>query len=97
MPKKRTYNFKQLQGQASPKSKPNGRKDVDSSVSSVNERLGELRKIEGVDAAQKKRLFAESLNQPSVPVCRLQHCTMTFLLKLIQSLNSYCSPSFAVS
>ncbi|KAK3712264.1 hypothetical protein LTR37_009126 [Vermiconidia calcicola] len=64
---KRTFNFKPLQGASS--SKQNTNKDGDDNSSpSVNERLSELRKIEGKDAAARKRQLAESLsNSRSVP------------------------------
>ena len=68
MPKRRTYNFKALQGQSSASNKPGVSKDGDQAPNiSVNERLSELRKIEGADAAQKKRDFAEAVSQRSVP------------------------------
>ncbi len=63
MPKKRTFNFKQLQG-PKPPAATNGES---STKPSVNERLSELRKLEGKDAAAKKRLLADSANQRSVP------------------------------
>lgn len=66
MPKKRNHNFKQLQGPSSSRqaSAKNGETD---NKPSVNERLSDLRKLEGKDAAAKKRLLAESVNQRSVP------------------------------
>ena len=68
MPKKRTYNFKQLQGSSSSSSSQAATKNGGSDTSpSVNERLGELRKLEGKDAAAKKRQLADSVNQRSVP------------------------------
>ncbi|KAK3719984.1 hypothetical protein LTR37_004107 [Vermiconidia calcicola] len=69
MPKKRTFQFKPLQGAFSSSSKQNTNKDGDyDSSPSVNERLSELRKIEGKDAAARKRQLAESLtNSRSVP------------------------------
>ncbi|KAF2215530.1 hypothetical protein CERZMDRAFT_120301 [Cercospora zeae-maydis SCOH1-5] len=59
MPKKQRNNYlKQLQGTSS------GNKAASTNVantkSSVNERLGELRKLEGKDAAKKKAELAES-------------------------------------
>lgn len=67
MPKKRTYNFKSLQGTSS-SSKQASSKDGSDKSATVNERLGELRRLEGKDAAQKKRELAEAINQPrSVP------------------------------
>lgn len=70
MPKKRTNNFKSLQGTSS-SGRPLASRDGGEKAASVNERLSELRKLEGKDAAQKKREFAEaataSVNQRSVP------------------------------
>ena len=63
MPKKHTFNLKQHQGPSS-NSKPNSAKDV-GLISSVNEKLNELRKIEGPDAAAKKREIAELVSQKS--------------------------------
>ncbi|KAK3051579.1 hypothetical protein LTR09_007234 [Extremus antarcticus] len=66
MPKKRAHNFiKQLQGSSS--SKQTAANNGDDNSPSVNERLSELRKLEGKDAAAKKRLLAESVSQRSVP------------------------------
>lgn len=67
MPKKRTFNFKQHQGPSSPSlgSKPTSKDE--GLISTVNEKLGELRKIEGPDAAAKKREIAELVSQRSVP------------------------------
>lgn len=65
MPKKHTFNLKQHQGPSS-HPKPNSSKDV-GLVSSVNEKLNELRKIEGPEAAAKKREIAELVSQKSVP------------------------------
>lgn len=64
MPKKRQFNFKPLQGSAT--SSANNKSNNDTSPS-VNERLSELRKLEGKDAAAKRRQLAESVNQRSVP------------------------------
>jgi hypothetical protein len=66
MPKKRSFNFKQLQGSTSSTGTTSKDGNADASPS-VNERLSELRKIEGKDAAQKKRELAENVNQKSVP------------------------------
>jgi hypothetical protein len=63
MPKKHTFNLKQHQGPSST-SKPTRSKDV-GLVSSVNEKLNELRKIEGPEAAAKKREIAELVSQKS--------------------------------
>lgn len=59
MPKKQRHNYlKQLQGASS------GKQSVDTngtgSSASVNERLGELRRLQGKDAAKKKAELAES-------------------------------------
>ncbi|EGP89507.1 uncharacterized protein MYCGRDRAFT_108514 [Zymoseptoria tritici IPO323] len=59
MPKKRSFNFKQLQGASSGKPSTDG----NDGKPTVNERLGELRKIEGKDAARRKRELAENVNQ----------------------------------
>ncbi|KAF2162852.1 hypothetical protein M409DRAFT_26707 [Zasmidium cellare ATCC 36951] len=69
MPKKRTYNFKSLQGSSSSSGKQaSSSKDGGSDkAGSVNERLGELRRLEGKDAIQKKKELAEIVNQRSVP------------------------------
>lgn len=57
MPKKRQFsNLRQFQGASSGKHA----KDGDNAGPSVNERLTELRKIEGKDAVRKKRELAES-------------------------------------
>lgn len=66
MPKKRNYNFKQLQGSSLSKQCSTRNGDAESKPT-VNDRLSELRKLEGKDAAAKKRLLAESVNQRSVP------------------------------
>ena len=66
MPKRRNYNFKQLQGSSS--SKPTSNKNGnDINSPSVNERLSDLRKLEGKDAAAQKRQLADSVNLRSVP------------------------------
>jgi hypothetical protein len=65
MPKKHTFNLKQHQGPSSA-SQPASSKDV-GLVASVNEKLNELRKIEGPEAAAKKREIAELVSQKSVP------------------------------
>jgi len=65
MPKKRTFNFKQHQGPSSPS--PKNAPKHEGPESSVNERLTELRKIEGPDAAAKKREIADLVGQKSVP------------------------------
>lgn len=67
MPKKRTFNFKSLQGTSSTGKQAGSSKDGSEKTTTVNERLGELRKLEGKDAAQKKRELAEAVNQRSVP------------------------------
>jgi len=64
MPKKRSYNFKALQG-ASASPPHNSHKDV--GASSVNARLQELRRLESREAAARKREIAELVNQKSVP------------------------------
>lgn len=64
MPKRRTFNFKPLQGSSASGSK-NGASNE--STASVNERLSELRKLETPEALQKKRELAALANQPSVP------------------------------
>lgn len=65
MPKKHTFNLKQHQG---PSSQPKAQSSKDVGlVSSVNEKLNELRKIEGPEAAAKKREIAELVSQKSVP------------------------------
>lgn len=67
MPKKRTFNhLKQHQGPSSSTSRPPASKN-DALASSVNEKLSELRKIEGPDAASKKREIAELVSQRSIP------------------------------
>lgn len=66
MPKKRTFNFKQHQGPSSPKPNATTSRN-DGSSNSVNEKLSELRKIEGPDAALKKREIAELVSQRSIP------------------------------
>lgn len=66
MPKKRHFNFKPLQGSAT-SSSPNNKSIGADSSPSVNERLSELRRLEGKDAAAKRRQLAESVNQRSVP------------------------------
>lgn len=63
MPKKHTFNLKQHQGPSS-NPKPNSAKDV-GLTSSVNEKLNELRRIEGPEAAAKKREIAELVSQKS--------------------------------
>lgn len=65
MPKKRTFNFKQHQGPSSPT--PKAGSNHEGLASSVNEKLSELRKIEGPDAAAKKREIADLVGQRSVP------------------------------
>lgn len=67
MPKKRTFNFKSLEGSSSGK-QSSGRDAAEKNTTTVNERLGELRKLEGKDAAQKKRDLVEAVavNQRSV-------------------------------
>ena len=67
MPKKRTFNFKQLQGSSSSNKQIATKNGDEVSSQSVNDRLSELRKIEGKDAAAKKRQLADSVNQRSVP------------------------------
>lgn len=69
MPKKRTFNFKTLQGSSSSSSNQAGNNGADKKPATVNERLGELRKAEGKDAAKKKRELAEAVSQQhrSVP------------------------------
>ncbi|KAK5170534.1 uncharacterized protein LTR77_005122 [Saxophila tyrrhenica] len=68
MPKKRNHNFKQLQGcSSSSRQTAPASHGEDGNKPSVNERLSELRKLEGKDAAARKRLMAESVNQRSVP------------------------------
>lgn len=66
MPKKRTFNFKQHQGPSSPAPNAAISRD-DGSSSSVNEKLSELRKIEGPEAATKKREIAELVSQKTIP------------------------------
>ena len=67
MPKKRTYNFKPIQGSSSSnRQHPTTQNGSDAGLS-VNERLGELRKLEAKDAEARKRQIAESVNQRSVP------------------------------
>lgn len=63
MPKKHTFNLKQHQGPSSGP-KPNSTQNV-GLVSSVNEKLNELRKIEGPEATAKKREIAELVSQKS--------------------------------
>ena len=65
MPKKRTFNLKQHRGPSSPSSKNASKHE--GLASSVNEKLSELRKIEGPDAAAKKREIADLVGQRSVP------------------------------
>ncbi|CAK4032423.1 Hypothetical predicted protein [Lecanosticta acicola] len=70
MPKKRSFNFKTLQGTSSSASKQSGgSNDSDKKSATVNERLGELRKLPEKDAAQKKRELAEAVSHQhrSVP------------------------------
>jgi len=66
MPKKRSFNFKAIQGSSS-NSRANGGADGDKKQQTVNERLVELRKLEGKDAAQRKRELADAVSQRSVP------------------------------
>jgi hypothetical protein len=65
MPKKRNFNFKQHQGPSSPS--PKNASKHEGLESTVNEKLNELRKIEGPDAAAKKREIADLVGQKSVP------------------------------
>jgi hypothetical protein len=65
MPKKRNFNFKQHQGPSSPNLKNTPKHE--GLESTVNEKLNELRKIEGPDAAAKKREIADLVGQKSVP------------------------------
>jgi len=65
MPKKRNFNFKQHQGPSSPNPKLASKHE--GLESTVNEKLNELRKIEGPDAAAKKREIADLVGQKSVP------------------------------
>lgn len=69
MPKKRTYNFKSLQGASSSSSgkQASGSNNGGDQTATVNERLGELRRLEGKDAVQKKKELADIVNQRSVP------------------------------
>lgn len=67
MPKRRTLNLKQFQGSTVASSSAAGQDGGDSPTASVNERLADLRKLESLDAQQKKRELAESANQRSVP------------------------------
>jgi hypothetical protein len=69
MPKKRRFDFKQLQGSASATGGGAHRKDGagGESPATVNERLNELRQVETVEGLQKKLALAASANQPSVP------------------------------
>lgn len=67
MPKRRSYNFKTIQGPSSPSNKQITSKTNNDATSSVNERLSELRRLEPKDAAARKRQLAESVNQRSVP------------------------------
>ncbi|KAJ8603940.1 hypothetical protein MRB53_042007 [Persea americana] len=68
MPKKRSYNFKALQGASSTQ---NGHARAENATQnsrpSVNERLEELRQQQTAAAAQRKRELAELVNQKSVP------------------------------
>lgn len=64
MPKKRQFHFKPLQSTASAS---HSKSDSHDSSPSVNERLSELRRLEGKDAAARRRQLAESVNQRSVP------------------------------
>ncbi|EME84870.1 uncharacterized protein MYCFIDRAFT_82942 [Pseudocercospora fijiensis CIRAD86] len=65
MPKKRTYNFRNLEGSSS--GKANASNDGANKTSTVNERLSELRRLEGKDAAKKKAELAQlSQTQRSV-------------------------------
>lgn len=65
MPKKRS-NLKQFQGSSSSSGKQSTANNGNNSPS-VNERLSELRRLEGKDAVQKKAELAESSNARSVP------------------------------
>lgn len=67
MPKKRTYNFKPIQGSSSSSNKPTPTQNDNNPGPSVNDRLNELRKLESKDAAARKRQLADSANQRSVP------------------------------
>ncbi|SMR48389.1 unnamed protein product [Zymoseptoria tritici ST99CH_1A5] len=69
MPKKRSFNFKQLQGASSGKPSTDG----NDGKPTVNERLGELRKIEGKDAARRKRELAENVNQRPAQLLRFAY------------------------
>lgn len=67
MPKKRTFNLKQHQGPSSSPDAKTGSLKHGGSITSVNERLSQLRKIEGPDAADRKREIAELVSQKSIP------------------------------
>ncbi|EMC94068.1 hypothetical protein BAUCODRAFT_26279 [Baudoinia panamericana UAMH 10762] len=70
MPKKRVFNFKQVEGQSSSGSAAGSRQDGGAgseSTATVNERLSALRNVETPEGLQKKRELAASVNQPSVP------------------------------
>ncbi|KAK4624075.1 hypothetical protein CLAFUW4_05355 [Fulvia fulva] len=74
MPKKRTFNFKQLQGSSSG---GNHSQDGSQKTATVNERLAESRKIVGRDAAQKKRELAEAVSQRPSDLMRFAQLTGT--------------------
>ncbi|KXT11342.1 hypothetical protein AC579_9462 [Pseudocercospora musae] len=65
MPKKRTYNFRNLEGSSN--GKANASNDGANKSSTVNERLSELRRLEGKDAAKKKTELAQLTQTQSRP------------------------------
>ena len=68
MPKKRQYDFKPHQGSTAPSStEARVHQNGTAHVPSVNERLQDLRRVEGKDAAAKKRALQETVNQRSLP------------------------------
>ncbi|KXT04227.1 hypothetical protein AC578_89 [Pseudocercospora eumusae] len=62
MPKKRNYNFRNLEGSSS--GKANASNNATDKASTVNERLSELRRLEGKDAAKKKAELAQLSQTP---------------------------------
>ncbi|KXT04228.1 hypothetical protein AC578_89 [Pseudocercospora eumusae] len=74
MPKKRNYNFRNLEGSSS--GKANASNNATDKASTVNERLSELRRLEGKDAAKKKAELAQ-LSQTPRPKQLMRFARMT--------------------
>lgn len=68
MPKKRTHNFKQLQGPSVNPPNAGGERAADAGEHvTVNERLSQLRVSDTAEGNRKKRELSELVNQKSVP------------------------------